>query len=94
MNDARVWSGACLTKSGGRKKAKSFLRLRDYVLSVFFNQSHPPSQRSGLNAFSEGLLNRGEKKSSFFRHSRVGIESPWRTGGGEGVVVAFDAAAS
>ena len=32
------------------------------VLSVFFNWGSPPSQRSGLNTFSEGLFESGKEK--------------------------------
>ena len=31
---------------------QSVTTLSQWIISVFFNQSHPPSQRSGLNAFS------------------------------------------
>ena len=42
------------------------------LLSVFFNRCHPPSHDSGSNLSRKVFLIRGEKKSSVFRHSRVG----------------------
>jgi hypothetical protein len=44
------------------------------VLSVFFNRRHPPSHDSGLKLSQKVFLIRRKKKSSVFRHSRVG----WR----------------
>ena len=46
-----------------RQGVAAFFFLFDFmvVLSVFFNQSHPPSQRSGLNAFRRTFESGREK---------------------------------
>jgi hypothetical protein len=36
--------------------------LKRFGLSVFFNQSHPPSQRLRFESFSEGLFDSGREK--------------------------------
>jgi len=50
----------------------------NFCIIRFFQWGSPPSQRSGLNTFSEGLFESGKEKIVVFRLSRVGIESPRR----------------
>lgn len=68
----------------------SFCKFKNLILLFeFFNWGNPPSQRLGFELSRKVFSNRGEKKLSVFRHSRVGssrcIASGGRsTGGGVG----------